>query len=277
VGESRSEGRLASGVRALATGLVYLVVLAFVVTGVSLVVSPGDDAAASGGGGGAGRERITLASLKPSTTRTTIPRAPKDPDPQGVTDGEVVHPLDVLKLYAAPGRRPFAKVTPKQFGDTWLPVVERRGGWSRVLLPSRPNGSTGWLRTRDVERATTPYLVRVHLGSRELELFLQGSSVGRWPVAIGAPETPTPPGRTFLLGQVVDEAQSFSPLILPLGSHSDTLDSYGGGPGTVALHGWPDDAVFGQAVSHGCIRVPSDALGALSQVPLGTLVLVDEQ
>jgi lipoprotein-anchoring transpeptidase ErfK/SrfK len=43
----------------------------------------------------------------------------------------------------------------------------------------------------------------------------------------------------------------------------------------VALHGWPDDSVFGNAVSHGCVRVPDDALEQLTQVPLGTLVLID--
>lgn len=83
-------------------------------------------------------------------------------------------------------------------------------------------------------------------------------------------------GRTFLLGSIVDANQSFSPLILPLGSHSDTLDTYGGGPGTVALHGWPDASVFGSAISHGCVRVPADALEQLRQVPLGTLVIVDQ-
>jgi lipoprotein-anchoring transpeptidase ErfK/SrfK len=64
-------------------------------------------------------------------------------------------------------------------------------------------------------------------------------------------------------------------VILPLGTHSDTLDTYGGGPGTVALHTWPDASVFGTAASHGCIRVPPDALDQLTQVPLGTLVLID--
>ena len=117
----------------------------------------------------------------------------------------------------------------------------------------------------------------MHVGSRELELFEDGALVGSWTVAVGAAETPTPTGRTFLLGSIVDANQSYSPVILPLGSHSDTLDSYGGGPGTVALHGWPDDSVFGSAVSHGCIRVPDDALEQLSQVPLGTLVIVDQQ
>ena len=84
-------------------------------------------------------------------------------------------------------------------------------------------------------------------------------------------------GRTFLLGSIVDDDQSYSPLILPLGSHSDTLDTYGGGPGTVALHGWPDASVFGKAISHGCVRVPADALEQLRLVPLGTLVIIDQQ
>jgi hypothetical protein len=272
--ESRAGSGVGDAVRSLTSGLVSFVVLAFGVTAASLLMTPGDDAAATDSGPG---KRVTLASLETATTRATLPRAPKDPDPQGVTDGEVVHPLRVLPLYAGPGRRPFAKITPEQLGDTWLPVVERRGGWSRVLLPSRPNGATGWLRTEDLERRTSPYLVRVHLGSRQLELLYQDSPVGSWTVAVGAPGTPTPVGRTFVLGQLVDDSQSFSPVVLPLGSHSDTLDSYGGGPGTVALHGWPDSAVFGQAVSHGCVRVPPDALEALSHVPLGTLVLVDEQ
>jgi len=94
---------------------------------------------------------------------------------------------------------------------------------------------------------------------------------------VGARDPDTPTGRTFLLGSIVDTGQSYSPLILPLGSHSDTLDSYGGGPGTVVLHGWPDASVFGNAISHGCVRVPADALGQLRQVPLGTLVIVDQQ
>ena len=217
-----------------------------------------------------------LAKLTSATTHTTLRHPPLDRG-TGATDGEVVHPRRVVAVYATPGRDAFAKVGPRQFGPTWLPVVDRRGGWSRVLLPSRPNGSAGWVRTALVERRTTPYLIKVHRASRTLELVKDGATAGTWQVAVGAPSTPTPLGRTFLLGSVVDDRQSFSPVILPLGTHSDTLDSYGGGPGTVALHGWPDAAVFGQAVSHGCVRVPTDALTQLTQVPLGTLVIVDEQ
>ena len=246
-------------------------VLAMAVLLVAGLTSCGDE------GKGRRNADVDLTQLVASTTKTKLPRAPKDDDPTGTTDGQVVHPRRTLAVYAAPGRRPFAKVTAKQMNDTWLPVIDRRGGWTQVLLPSRPNGSTGWLRTRQLEERRTPYLIRVHVGSRRLELLREGEPIGSWSVAVGAPETPTPVGRTFLLGSIVDEAQSYSPLILPLGSHSDTLDSYGGGPGTVALHGWPDTSVFGRAVSHGCVRVPADALEQLRQVPLGTLVIVDQQ
>lgn len=219
---------------------------------------------------------LDLASLTAATTQTTIPGAPIDTSMQE-TDGDVVRPLSVLPLYATPGKRPFAKVPPRQFQETWLPVVDREKGWVKVLLPSRPNGASGWLRESRVETARSPYVVRVHLTSRTIDIVFEGSTLGTWPVAIGEPSTPTPPGRTFLLGSVIDSNQSYSPIILPLGSHSDTLDSYGGGPGTVALHGWPDESVFGTAASHGCIRVPAEALDLLTQVPLGTLVIVDER
>ncbi|MBL0746387.1 L,D-transpeptidase [Nocardioides baculatus] len=224
-----------------------------------------------------GAADVDLTKLVASTTKAKLGRAPLDPDPTGTTDGQVVHPRRVLPVYAAPGRKPFAKVTPTQMNDTWLPVINREAGWTQVLLPSRPNGSVGWLRTAQLVERHTPYVVRVHVGSRRMELVRSGETIGEWSVAVGAPETPTPTGRTFLLGSIVDENQSFSPVILPLGTHSDTLDTYGGGPGTVALHGWTDTSVFGQAISHGCVRVPADALDQLRDVPLGTLVIIDQQ
>jgi lipoprotein-anchoring transpeptidase ErfK/SrfK len=257
-----------------------LVVLAFVVAiAVTFVLSPGGSKAAPQRPGAERSGPVTadLTKLVASTTKATIARAPRDAEPQATTNGDVVHPKRTLPVYAAPDGRPFAKVTPTQMGETWLPVIDRRDGWVQVLLPSRPNGSTGWIKAASVEQARTPYLVRVHVGSRELELFQDGALVGSWPVAVGAAETPTPIGRTFLLGSIVDANQSYSPVILPLGSHSETLDTYGGGPGTVALHGWPDDSVFGDAVSNGCIRVPAEALDQLTQVPLGTLVIVDQE
>jgi lipoprotein-anchoring transpeptidase ErfK/SrfK len=224
-----------------------------------------------------GKDDVDLSTLTASTTRTTISAAPLDTRPFATTDGLVVHPRQETAVHDSPDGDAFAKVAPAQFGPTWLPVIEQTDGWVRVLLPSKPNRSTGWLPDKDLQRAISPYLIRVHTGSRALELERQGKSLGRWDVAVGTRKTPTPAGRTFVLGSITDRKQSFSPVILPLGSHSPTLDTYGGGPGTVALHGWPRSSVFGSAVSHGCVRVPAGALEKLRRVPLGTLVLIDNK
>ena len=231
---------------------------------------PGTGAVAPGLGGGA-------PVLPVSDTYARIDRAPADPDPTGTTDGTVVHPLRSTPVHDGPGGVPFATVEPTQFGDAWFPVIAERGEWVQVLLPSRPNGSAGWVRSADVERATTPFAIAVHLGSRTMELLRDGERVGRWEVGIGAADTPTPTGRTYLLGAFHDPGQDFSPVILPLSTHSPSFDTYGGGPGTVAFHTWPDDSGYGEAVSDGCIRVPGDALEQLTRVPLGTLVTIDQE
>ncbi|MDN5750119.1 MAG: L,D-transpeptidase [Pseudonocardia sp.] len=267
--------------------LVLVVVLGFVLFGGGSPGSPSDassvageaatgEAAAGGGAAEANAAAIDPSALQLSSTYTTIDAAPADPDPSGTTEGIVVHPIRSTPVHDGPDGTPIARMATEQFGDTWLPLIGEQDGWVQVLLPSKPAGSTGWIRAADVERAVTPYVVEVHLGSRTLELVRDGETVGEWTVGIGGPETPTPTGRTFLLGAFSDANQDYSPVFLPLGTHSPTLDTFGGGPGTVAIHGWPTDDVFGEATSNGCIRVPQAALDELTEVPLGTLVLVDE-
>jgi lipoprotein-anchoring transpeptidase ErfK/SrfK len=216
------------------------------------------------------------AALPQSTTYTAVQGAPLDPGPVAATDGTVVHPRREIVVYTAPGGAPIARLGAQQIGDTWLPVIAQQPGWMQVLLPSRPNSSAGWVTDTALDRAVTPYLIRVHLRSLNMELFKGDQRLGDWTVGTGKATHPTPPGRTFLLGSFSDSAQRYSPVILPLGTHSATLDSFGGGPGTVAIHTWPTANVFGTRSSDGCIRVPGDALHQLIQVPLGTLVLIDE-
>ncbi|RZU10685.1 L,D-transpeptidase-like protein [Kribbella rubisoli] len=220
---------------------------------------------------------VDLTTLTASTTATTIATAPLDTQPFSGTNGLVVHPRAEAALFTAPDADAFGKIAPTQFGQTWLPVVEQTDGWVRVLLPSKPNRSTGWLQDEDLDRASSSYLIRVHTSSRTIELFDKNKSLGTWKAGVGAKKTPTPPGRTFLLGSIIDHKRSASPIVLPLGAHSPTLDTFGGGPGTVAIHGWPNPHVFGAAISAGCVRVPKTALADLQKVPLGTLVLIDSK
>ncbi len=134
-------------------------------------------------------------------------------------------------------------------GETWL----------KVLLPTRPNGSTGWIRESLTILRENPTRVQISLRSATLKVFRGGKLVFRTGVALGAPATPTPRGR-FAIYQEVREP-SWSPLgpwALHLTAHSNVLFEYAGGPGRVAIHGARGElwAEPGQFISHGCIRVP---------------------
>jgi hypothetical protein len=217
------------------------------------------------------------ARLPLATTFTRLRGAPRDQDPFGTETGLILHPAVRQVIYVRPGGPPLAMLPVTELGSpTWVPAIQTRPGWDLVLLPSRPDRSTGWIYVAGggLQNAYTRYQVHVQLGRRQLTVLDAGRALGSWTVAVGALATPTPAGRTFLLASLAPPQPAYSPLILPLGTHSATLDSYGGGPGTVALHGWPDASVFGRRVSHGCVRVPPAALRMLARVPLGTPVLI---
>ena len=123
-----------------------------------------------------------LTKLPQSTTYTAIQGAPLDPGPVVATDGTVVHPRREVVVYTSPGGAPIARLDPQQIGDTWLPAIAQQPGWVEVVLPSRPNSSAGWVTDTALDRAVTPYLIRVHLRSLNMELFMGASAwvAGRW-------------------------------------------------------------------------------------------------
>jgi hypothetical protein len=218
-----------------------------------------------------------MARLPVATTFGKSPAAPRDTHPFEPETGIVLHPTAVRVVYARPGGRPVLTLPPAELGSpTWMPVVQSQPGWDRVLLPTRPNRSTGWIYIGrgGLQTARSSYRIQIDLAAYRLMVFDAGRRLGSWTVAIGAAGTPTPTGRTFLLASLAPSHPTYSPLILPLGVHSDTVTTFGGGPGTVGVHGWPDPAVFGHGVSHGCVRVPAAALRVLSRVPLGSSVMI---
>ncbi len=217
--------------------------------------------------------RSELSRLPQATTYGTTEAAPVDLT--GRSDGTVVTVDETVAAFASPGGPAVARIPRTQLGlETWLPVLERAPGWSRVRLPSRPNGSTAWVPDGRLRAARTTWAVRIDLGSERMTVTHAGSAVGSWAIGHGMPDTPTPVGETFLLASFTDRNQSYSPVIFATGSHSDTLDGYGGGPGTVAVHGWPTRSGRLGAVSHGCVRVPAAALEQLRKLPLGTPISI---
>lgn len=215
--------------------------------------------------------------IETATTFKTVHGLPRDTSFEE-TDGAVVHPKKKQYVYDKPSGTKVAKLPVKELGNpTWVPVVERKSGWLRILLPARPNGATGWIKSSSqLQHARTKSVIKVDVAKRKLTLLQDGEQVGSWTVAVGTSKTPTPKVRTYLMASIIDAKQAkYTPIVFPLGAHSDTLDTFGGGPGTVAIHGWTTDSkVFGNAVTNGCIRIPADGLDKLRSVPLGSLVLI---
>lgn len=179
-------------------------------------------------------------------------------------------------VYKKPGALNAVKVMAPWIASTGNPVVlqvmERvvdptGAGWLRVLLPTRPNGSTGWIREANTIVSTDPTRVVISLKRHTLTVYRNGRRIKQVGVALGAPSTPTPKG-TFAIYQKVREPY-YSPLgpwALHLTAHSNVLFEYAGGPGRVAIHGargtlW---ATAGTNPSHGCIRIPDPKIKTIA-------------
>ena len=178
------------------------------------------------------------------------------------------------------------------FGPTWnidddpskpsVPEVflveEQRPGWVKVLLPVRPNGSSGWIHAGDVQVSPNPYHIQVDIAAHQITVFNGTEVTYQGPVANGAPETPTPPGLfyTRVLLQTPDPRSVYGPFAYGLSAHSDALTTFEGGDAEIGIHGNNDASALGKSVSHGCIRMDNDAITALSKVlPLGTPVQIN--
>lgn len=155
-------------------------------------------------------------------------------------------------------------------------VEEQRGdGWIRVLLPERPNGSSGWVRASEVNVTQNPYRFRVTLGEHKITVSERDKTIYEGPIAIGKESTPTPTGKyyTRVLLQAPDPNTVYGPFAYGLSAHSDVLTEFNGGDGEVGVHGNNDKSVLGKSVTAGCIRMDNDEITRLSKLlPLGTPV-----
>ena len=149
--------------------------------------------------------------------------------------------------------------------------------WSRVLLPGRPNGRSGWIRDRGTRAATTPWAVEIDRRTRRGVVRRLGRVVRRFAVVVGAPATPTPTGRYFVEETVrlAPRAQA-GPYAVALSARSSVLQEFDGGPGQIALHGRTGlGGRLGTAVSHGCVRLAdADVRWIASRIGPGVRVTV---
>jgi lipoprotein-anchoring transpeptidase ErfK/SrfK len=151
------------------------------------------------------------------------------------------------------------------------------GSWLKVMLPRRPNGTTGWLRRDQVRLHAVDREVEVDLSSRTARLLQNGRTQRMWPVGIGRQATPTPTGRFYITVKLRPPQIStvYGAWALGLSGYSDVLEQFGTGDGQIALHGTSDPADLGREVSNGCVRLANEAISTLAQLlPLGTPVTI---
>jgi lipoprotein-anchoring transpeptidase ErfK/SrfK len=152
-----------------------------------------------------------------------------------------------------------------------------RPAWYHVALPIRPNGATGWVSATKVSVAPLETRIVVHVARKRLELLRAGRVVLRTPISTGAPDTPTPLGRFYVKERLLpaDPHGPWGPAALGTSAFSPVLKSWVQG-GPVGIHGTDDPTAIGRAVSHGCIRLPNDAMRRLYRLtPAGTPVLFE--
>jgi hypothetical protein len=210
----------------------------------------------------------------------TAPRGfPADPAAMSLTAvTEGLHPTRSIPVYDAPGGRPRARLTPEISGmPLILPITDRRSGWVAVLLPTA-NRRIGWL----PPNGWSPRPLRDHLivqrRTQKLIWRRDGIRKAAWTVTTGTASTPTPLGRSFVLGRTPTSGSAYANVdALALSSVPENRRSL---PAALrgahtGIHGWYDDDAFGRSASNGCVRMPREAQRTLlKHIGHGTLVTV---
>jgi lipoprotein-anchoring transpeptidase ErfK/SrfK len=136
--------------------------------------------------------------------------------------------------------------------------------WIRVRLPWRPNDAAGWVDASEVLIEQTRWRIGVSTRRRTLTLYRAGAPVRSVSVVVGKPATPTPVGLFAVTWAIPWHADDFlGSWVLELTAHSNVLQSFEGGDGTVGIHGRGGASLLdplGSAASHGCIRLSNDSI-----------------
>jgi len=157
------------------------------------------------------------------------------------------------------------------------PLTQQPGIPAAVPAPSA---------TTAAATATSNRKIVLELGKRTISLWEGSKVLGKWPVAIGDPETPTPKGLFSIRNKVINpqyqstKSGKNNPTTGangPLGDrwmgfHATSKDQFG-------IHGTPPAWAWavhqGAAVTHGCVRMLGPHVRALfDQVDVGTPVEV---
>jgi lipoprotein-anchoring transpeptidase ErfK/SrfK len=151
--------------------------------------------------------------------------------------------------------------------QTTLPVIGHSTtpgatAWLKVMLPGRPDGSTGWIAKAGTREFVTGWRILVGLGARRVTVYRDGRRVRAFQAVVGKPSTPTPTGQFFVEETVqMDPGEVDGPFALALSARSNVLQEFEGGPGQIGIHGRQGlGGTLGRAESHGCIRLATASI-----------------
>ena len=181
-------------------------------------------------------------------------------------------------LRSSPRGRLIAKLRPRtEFGSPRaLAVVDERGAWLRVIAAEVPNGRTGWIPASAASLEVSRWAVRADLSRREVVVRHRGKVVRRFPIAIGAPFTPTPTGTFAVTDKLYMQGAeaAYGCCAVALSGHQPHIEPGWTGGDRLAIHGGSPETI-GSAASFGCLRARDDDVRWLvRRVYLGTLVRI---
>jgi hypothetical protein len=238
---------------------------------------------------------VGVLAVTARTAEVVVARAPQRPPPgpalvegdwTAATLPEPEHPSSFTVADAAGPSVELWSVPGEPLGQsldnpTWeglavvFSVLREQGAWLHVRVSSRPNGMTAWVRRADVTLREVANWVRVEVGARRLTVFHADTPLLSTTVAVGRADTPTPVGSFFVDGVVpLDPPDpAYGAGQVSVSGFSETLTSFGGGIGQIALHGTQATALLGQETSNGCVRLDNDAIRqVMLHAPTGTPV-----
>jgi hypothetical protein len=191
-----------------------------------------------------------------------------------------VPPNRRVALRARPGGRVIARVGDRtEFGSPEMlsPTGRRIGWWTAVRHTSLGNDAVAWVHRRPLVHRRRWVSLDIDLSRRELVVTREREGVlRRISVAIGAPDTPTPPGEYYVTDKLrgADFGSFYGCCILALSGSQPNLPRGWSGGDRLAIHGSPTPT-WGQNVSNGCLHARrADLRYLMKVVPLGTLVTI---
>jgi L,D-transpeptidase-like protein len=186
-----------------------------------------------------------------------------------------------VTVHASPGGRAVLRLSGRTpLGSPrilWVLDRRRDGRWGRVVLPTRPNGRTGWIRLRPGQLRRSDVWVIGDLSRRRVTLMRGRRPLASFPAAVGASGSPTPAGRFSVTDLVAtgNPGGPFGWFAFGLSGHQPNLPVGWAGGDQLAIHGTNAPWTIGHAASAGCLRVTADALSRLRRaIRLGTPVII---